>query len=82
MVLNSTMAKQQVENRAVVHLGFVYTHRIPTHPYFEAASQGPRGDGMKGWMFWVFFFLQREFLHLSVVNYVQATSKIITLLQK
>lgn len=54
MVLNSTMAKQQVENRAVVHLGFVYTHRISTHPYFEAASQGPRGE-VKGWMFWVFF---------------------------
>lgn len=75
MVLNSTMAKQQVENRA-----FVYTHRIPTHPYFETASQGPRGE-MKGWMPF-FFLLQREFLHLSIVNYVQATSKIIILPQK
>lgn len=68
MILNFTMAKQQFENRAFVLLGFVYTHRIPTHPYFEAASQGLRGE-MKGWMAFFFFLLQREFLNLSLVNF-------------
>lgn len=78
MVLNSTMAKQQVENRAFVHLGFVYTHRFPTHPYFEAASQDPEEKWRDGFL----FFPSPKGISSSQHNYVQATSKIIILLQK
>lgn len=48
------MAKQQVENGAFVHLGFVYTHRIPTHPYIEAVSQDPEEKWRDGFLFFSF----------------------------